>query len=314
MAQKRIQNIIAESRWSLTIMSVCAIAVWSAVALTNIYVLPSLLCMLFSTFLMMELNNTNALIRIYSRMVSCCYMAFTTMATFQFISYRAAIIVLCIVGFYTCIFRCYQDFHSPGWTFYAFLCFGLSSIVWVQTFYFLPILWILMATNLLAPSAKNYVSSFFGILLPNIVAIGVKLYLGDLQSIIDHFGNLIVFEKFFDYGILSIGEIVTALWVILCAIIGTTHFIRQKRSDSIRNRMLYGMFITINSAAIISLFLQPQHYDALLGIMIASTSPLLAHFIALTHTKLTNFVFKLLLLGTIVIMVFNLINSLNFLR
>lgn len=111
MAQKRIQNIIAESRWSLTIMSVCAIAVWSAVALTNIYVLPSLLCMLFSTFLMMELNNTNALIRIYSRMVSCCYMAFTTMATFQFISYRAAIIVLCIVGFYTCIFRCYQDFH-----------------------------------------------------------------------------------------------------------------------------------------------------------------------------------------------------------
>ena len=300
MAQKRIQNIIAESRWSLTIMSVCAIAVWSAVALTNIYVLPSLLCMLFSTFLMMELNNTNALIRIYSRMVSCCYMAFTTMATFQFISYRAAIIVLCIVGFYTCIFRCYQDFHSPGWTFYAF--------------YFLPILWILMATNLLAPSAKNYVSSLFGILLPNIVAIGVKLYLGDLQSIIDHFGNLIVFEKFFDYGILSIGEIVTALWVILCAIIGTTHFIRQKRSDSIRNRMLYGMFITINSAAIISLFLQPQHYDALLGIMIASTSPLLAHFIALTHTKLTNFVFKLLLLGTIVIMVFNLINSLNFLR
>ena len=34
--------------------------------------------------------------------------ALTTMATFQFVSIRAASVALCIVGSYICLFRCYQ--------------------------------------------------------------------------------------------------------------------------------------------------------------------------------------------------------------
>ena len=220
--------------------------------------------MLFSTFLMMELNNSNALIRIYSRMVSCCYMLLTTMATFQFVSMRAASVVLCMVGFYTCIFRCYQDQRSPGWVFYAFLCMGFSSIVWVQTLYFVPIVWVL------------------------------------------HFNELTNFGSLANYWLLSVNQIVTASWVILCAIIGTVHYIRKKSADSIRNRMLYSFFINLNTVSIIFLCLQPQHFDALLGTVIASTSPLIGHFFALTHTKITNFTFKFLALGTFVITLYNL--------
>ncbi|MBF1445641.1 MAG: hypothetical protein HXN53_07700, partial [Prevotella nigrescens] len=78
-----------------------------------------------------------------------------------------------------------------------------------------------------------------------------------------------------------------------------------------RTRMLYSFFIQMNTLSIIFLCLQPQHFDALLGIIIASTAPLIAHFFALTNTKFTNFTFKFLALGTIAITVFNLLSYLR---
>ncbi|MBF1445216.1 MAG: hypothetical protein HXN53_05535, partial [Prevotella nigrescens] len=123
--RKRLQNRISESRWTVAATTIMALSVWVIVCINDSLAIVPLLCMLFSTFLMMELNNTNALIRIFSRMVSCCYMALTTMATFLFVSMRAASVALCIVGSYTCLFRCYQDRRSQGWVFYAFLCLGL---------------------------------------------------------------------------------------------------------------------------------------------------------------------------------------------
>ena len=260
---------------------------------------------------MMELNNTNALIRIFSRMVSCSYMALTTMATFLFVSMRAASVALCIVGSYTCLFRCYQDRRSQGWVFYAFLCLGLSSIVWVQVLYYVPVVWILMHTRLQATSFRNYVSSIFGLILPNLVALGIILYQGEWQTVSRHFGELFAFGSIANYWLLSANQFITGAWILLCALIGTVHYLHKRHSDSIRTRMLYSFFIQMNTLSIIFLCLQPQHFDALLGIIIASTAPLIAHFFALTNTKFTNFTFKFLALGTIAITVFNLLSYLR---
>lgn len=311
MIGKYIQNTIAESRWTLSVVSILSTAVWATVCINDSLAIVPFVCMLFSTFLMMELNNSNVLIRIFSRMVSCCYMSLTTMATFQFLSLLAASVVLCMVGFYTCIFRCYQDKRSPGWVFYAFLCLGFSSIVWVQALYFVPVVWVLFARKLLAASLRNYVSSLFGLLLPNLVALGILIYNGEWHWALRHLGELTNFGSLANYWLLSINQIITAAWVILCAIIGTVHYMRKKSSDSIRNRMLYGFFIHINNLSILFLCLQPQHFDALLGMVIASTSPLIAHFIALTRTKLTNITFKFLVLGTFAITLYNLFSNLR---
>ena len=253
--RKLLQNRISESRWAPAVMSFFSISVWTMVCINDTFAIVPLLCMLFSTFLMMELNNTNALIRIFSRMVSCCYMALTTMATFQFVSIRAASVALCIVGSYICLFRCYQDKYSQGWVFYGFLCLGLSSIVWVQTLYYVPIVWILMRTRLQATSVRNYISSIFGILLPNIVALSVVLYQSEWQVVVRHFGELLTFGSFANYWLLSINQILTGVWIMLCAIIGTVHYLRKRRSDSIRTRMLYSFFVQINILSI--LFFMP---------------------------------------------------------
>ena len=128
MQQKRIQNRIAESRWTQAYVVSAAALVWVIAGIYNPSVIVPGICLLLSTYLMMELNNANALIRIYSRMVSCSFIVFSTMAVFMFPSIQSAIIMLGFVGFYTFAFRCYQNTHAPGWTFYAFFCIGMSSI------------------------------------------------------------------------------------------------------------------------------------------------------------------------------------------
>ncbi|MCR5077067.1 MAG: hypothetical protein K6A82_03405 [Prevotella sp.] len=306
MQQKRIQNRISESRWTLSAVVPAALLVWVAAALHTTAVIAPGICLLLSTYLMMELNNANALIRIYSRMVSCSFLVLTTMAVFQFPSIRAAIVTLSIVGFYTPAFRCYQDPHSPGWMFYAYFCIGMASIVWVQALFFLPILWIVTRTNLLAMSPRNFVASLLGIALPYWFFTAYLAATGNISLLADHFRELAAFSKPLDLSSLTVSQITVLAYVLLCAVIGTVHFLNQKRNDSIRTRLLYQIFITVDIAATLFLFLQPQHYEALLGILIVTTSPLIGHFFALTRTRITNWIFCILSTAALIITLINL--------
>ncbi|MDR9825015.1 hypothetical protein RCJ22_05260, partial [Vibrio sp. FNV 38] len=82
---KRTQNHVAESRFTLPVVVLYAIAVWLASGL----LIPSVpitseglwkgawvqfVCFFVSAYVLVELNNSNALIRIYSRTVSCSFI------------------------------------------------------------------------------------------------------------------------------------------------------------------------------------------------------------------------------------------------
>ena len=69
MSVKRLQNRIAESRFTLPVTGTITLLTWIGAHLTgqiNIISLPYLFIVI-STYLMVELNNSNALMRIYSR-------------------------------------------------------------------------------------------------------------------------------------------------------------------------------------------------------------------------------------------------------
>ena len=267
-----------------------AALVWIVAGLHNPAVIVPGICLLLSTYLMMELNNGNALIRIYSRMVSCAFLVF----------------MLGMVCYYTLAFRCYQDTHAPGWTFYAYFCIGMVSIVWVQILFFLPVFWIVMRTNLLALSIRNFFASVLGVMLPYWFFAGYLAAKGDISFLADHFTQLAVFGEPLFFSSLKMSQIVIALFVLICAAIGIVHFLNQKHNDSIRTRLFYQIFITIDLSAAVFLFLQPRHYEALLSMLIVTTAPLIAHFFALTHTRLTNWIFILLSYAAVIIMLVNL--------
>lgn len=325
MRQKRFQNRIAESRFSFVITALLCLLIWIGAGLTITAggwdwrelltsptsgaaapILVTFPCMVLSTYLMIELNNTNVLIRIYSRMVSCTFLVLTTMVTFHFTSVRAAVVTLCAVGFYTATFHCYQDSHATGWIYHAFLCIGIASLCFVQVFFFLPLLWFLMTTKFLSMSLKTFCASLLGLITPYWFLAGYDLWANDMESFASHFTDMAVFSPLFDYSMLHENQVFTGIFLLLIAFTGIIHYLRNRQNDRIRTQMLYETFIIVDIATILFLLLQPQHYEVLLGIIIVNTSPLIAHFIALTQTRWTNLATKVLMAVAFLLTVYNL--------
>ena len=307
LRKKTFQNKVAASRYSLPITATLATLVWVAVGLlvSNIWVEFAFTAM--STLLMVELNNRNALMSTYSRMVSCSFLALMTMAGLPHLSLKSSIVTMCFIAFYLIIWNCYQDKRSTGWTFYAFACIGLASLIFVQIGYFMPILWIMMMVFTLSFSVKTFFASLVGLIVPYWFAAGYFFYTDNIQGLADHFCEFINYSELFDYSQVTDHQILNLSFVTLLTIIGSIHFIRTSYGDKIRTRMIYETFIMLSAASIIFIILQPQHIQELGGILIVNTAPLIAHFITFTRGKFTNITFILLLIMLVLIMAYNIL-------
>lgn len=299
--KKLLQNKIAESKLALPIITLYALVVWLLCGLITQQWWLQFGCFAISTYLMVELNNVYALIRIYSRMVSCTFLVLACCGCFLFPSLRGAILQLCFIGCIIILFHSYQDKQSVGTTYYGFLMLGLASMAFAHIVFLIPILWILMATNLQSLSWRTFGASLLGLLTPYWVSVCWFIYQENFTPLFRHFEGLAAFEFPFDYSSLSICQISYYILIVILTLTGVVHYIRRHQGDKIRIRLLYGFFAWMDITCLVFLAIQPQHYDALIRIATVCTSPLLAHFIALTHTKVTNIAF-FVITGTILLL------------
>ena len=121
-----------------------------------------------STMLMVELNNSNSLIRIYSRMVSCSFLLLTLMAlpvsdtsvaTFAPVSlsaFQPSLVALSFIVFYLFFLQAYQDQTAVGMIYGAFFALGVGSMFFVHLFYFVPLFWLLMGIRLNAMGWRTF--------------------------------------------------------------------------------------------------------------------------------------------------------------
>lgn len=286
-----------------------AVGVWLLCGVLTHQYWWQLACFAVTTYLMVELNNIHALIRIFSRMVSSVFLALICCASFLFPAIHEASMLVCLAAFTLLLFLTYQNKEAAGLTYYAFLFFGVASIAYVHVLFFLPLIWLLMLTNVMSLSWRTWGASLLGLLTPYWFGLVWLLYQNDYTLAIDHFSALAVFEEPFNLNAITDGQKATLALTIFMAMIGAIHFIRKSYQDKIRIRMLYFFFMWIDIAALLFLLLQPQHFNAMLLIMILNSAPLIAHFIALTSTKLTNATFLVLSTVTLLLTAYNIWTS-----
>lgn len=303
---KRIQNRIAESRWALPTTAAYGILVCLAAGMFSIGHLLETVLLLVATLMMVELNNSNSLIRIYNRMVSCSFLVMTTMSSFLLSSPEAGMVQVAFIAFLLLIFKAYQDKEAAGWVFYAFFAIGLGSIVFVQLLYFVPILWILLGANILALSGRTFLASIIGLIAPYWFVGAYYILTGHLEVLASHFMTLAQLGE--PLAIATLGEhrLVTLLFILLIAVISSVHFILYSYKDKIRIRMIYEMLITLDTCCFIFILLQPQHADMLLSMSIVTTAPLCGHLLALSHTRLSNVFFFVTIAVAVAITAYNL--------
>ena len=285
---KRLQNIVAESRLSLPVASGYAALVWLAAGLLSHHWWLQAGCYALSTYLMVTLNNSYALLRIYSRMVSCAFIILACMANFLFDSVDGAIVQTTFIGSYLTLFHCYQDKQCVGWIYCSLLLIGIGSLFTPQLLFFVPFIWLLTALQFNALSWRSWAASLLGLLTPYWFVGGWLVMRNDMTPLASHLHRLTDFGTIADISSLPTTHLlVLAVTTILLAT-GVIHYLRNNYQDKIRTRQYYGFLIIMALQSFVLLALQPQYYNWLIRLLIINTAPIIAHFIALTKTKVTN--------------------------
>ena len=306
--KKRVQNIVAESRNALPITTLYAIIIWLMAGLVQHHWWLQFACFAVSVYLMVEFNSQNLLIRIFSRMVSCSYIVLTCTAVFLFPSLLGAVTQVCAIASLFLLFHAYQDKEAVGWVFYTFLCVGLGSLHHVQLLYYVPILWILMTWFIYCLSWRTFFASLLGLLAPYWLCLPWYLYHGGngLGDMFSHLEPLVDFSDTFQFSVLSLPQLLFMALLVLLATLGTIHFLLTSYLDKIRVRQFYYSFIMITTFSVVIIVLQPRLYNIVIYLMITSASPLIAHFIALTHSRLSNITFLVITASVLILTGINL--------
>ena len=260
-----------------------------------------------SATMMVELNNSNALIRIYSRMVSCSFLVMTTMSLFLFQTINVAVVQITFIAFLLFLLRSYQEPNATGLTFYAFCALGIASIVFPQILLFLPPLWIVMAIYIQSFSPRTFMSSIIGVLAPYWFVAAWLIYTGRYAWLGTHLISILQFGTPLYLADVKLHEWLTFAYVLSCALIGGIHFIMYSYQDRIRIRLIYEMFIVLDGITMLFALIQPQHFDCLLGMAIVLTAPIIGHWLALTSSKLSNIASMLLAAAALALTIYNMI-------
>lgn len=263
-------------------------------------------CFVVSTYLMVELNNSNALIRIYSRMMSCSYILLVCMSPFLFHSTSTMLLSICTIATFIALFITYQDKQSMGWTFYGFTSLGIASVIDVRMLYFAPVLWVALVFYLRSMTLRTFLTSIFGLLCPYWFLSLYLIYTDDFTPAIEHFSQLARFGRVADITGLPLNMLLSTGLTFILGVTGIVHYVRNRINDKTRTRMLFNTFILVDIASMVFIILQPQLYMPLLTMMIITTSPLIAHFIALTDTRITNWSFMAIVLAVLSLTLINI--------
>ena len=289
--KKYLQNQIATSPLTLLAAAIVTIIVWLAAGLLNHPWWIQLACMAVSTYLLVEMSNNNALLRVRSRMVTSVFLLFSACLSPYIGNLSGAIITLCFIASILMLFQTYQNQEATGLTFYSSLFIGIASLFWAQSILFVPLFWILSLTQLQSLSLRTWAASLLGFLVPYWFALPWMIYNENFGHFIENFSQIFTFDHSFSYSLLSIGAKATLLLILILFALSFLHFRSHSFEDRIRIRQLYGFFAVITVAAIAFLLVQPQFFDPLMRIIIIFVSPFVAHFFTLTSSKVTNLIF-----------------------
>ncbi len=291
--KRYIQNKIAGGRYTLPITLIYGTIIWLLSGLFQQQWWVQFGCFLAAVWLMMELNNRNVLIRIFSRSIATSFIVIYCAAGFLFQSRADNFAMICFMTALLFVYDCYLDKTTRGKTYYCFLFLGLASVANVNMLLYVPLAWLIMAAFIFSMSWRTFWASLLGLLTPFwFMACWVLYhYSGDMMPFIDHFTQLKNLGHLFDYSSLPLYHLLFFVSVFILWVIGTIHFLRQSYQDKIRIRQIFYSMMVMGVYAILLLVLFPQDESLHGRIFIIATCCLYGHFAALTRTKLTNIVF-----------------------
>lgn len=259
-----------------------------------------------SCYLMVELNNSNVLLRVRSRMIAATFIVLSTMLVTFFGQWKGGVCALSFIAALNVFFRSYQDREAVGHTYFAFCLIALASMFLVHMLLLVPILWLLMHTHLQSFSWSAWRASLLGLLTPYWLVVPWFVWQHDIGTFTRHFVPLAQIIATPVASQLDVMQMANVAFIVVLLLVSAIHFWTNRMDDKIRIRMLYGFLIVMSFFCIALVALLPQHYDPLLRILVVCASPVIAHFLTVSSSRFTNILFLVVVALCVVLTVINL--------
>lgn len=286
---RSFQYRVTTSTLLLPVVIVLGIAGWIAGATDWLTTVGGLICYGATTYLVMELNNSNALIRLRSRMASATLASLWAMCQFLHPFQKAHIVVLLIAVTYHFLFASYYKSRTVGLVFPTFLALAVSGLFHACLLW-LIIPFIMAFAHFQALSVRSFCAAFIGLLLP--VWVGSSwAFLTDCWPevwtwVVEHFR-----WPGLDFSEWTPLRTVSFLFVWFLSLISTIHLLWTCFQDKIRTRDLLYFLSWMVWVYTVLMLVYPQAFSILFLLQILNSSPLIGHFLVLTHTRLSNIFF-----------------------
>lgn len=259
-----------------------------------------------AVYLMAELNNSNVLLRVSSRMLGSM-LAF--LLAFALVCHSlqpgSVVMLLSLLSFFP-LFAIYQLPH-PGFTFISYLFISVASLLFPKMLCVVPVYWFIQG-YLRALSFRCFVASLLAVVLPYWFYGGVALLTGTLPDFLAHIEALTHYE-WGDYTQLPMKDLLTFSFTVLLFLSGSIDFYLNRFLDKTRTRILYNVVIMHGVYVILFISLQPQYFVTLLPLLLIDTAITFGHFFTLTHTRFSHIYNLILLILALAIMALSFMPS-----
>ncbi|MCF0198668.1 MAG: hypothetical protein HUK02_05000 [Bacteroidaceae bacterium] len=304
MRRAKLQNHISTSRLTLPLVVLTTLALWWWP--TGYYTQEGLVALLLcacTTYVILETNNSNLLIRVRSRAVSSVWLVTIGAIGWLHVFSPSLVATLCVAMSFYVFFPAYQHPQPVVEVFHTFLLLAVACLCLPQTLFVVPFYYWHLAVFLRAFTFRSFLAGLMGFLLPALF-VGCYCLLREDPTFLlawwDQWNTLVPIAPQ-NYQQWALPELLTlcfcAVVVVWCLLMYFTH----RYDDKIRTRMLYYIYIFQTVVLLAVMVLQPQYALELLPMMLVCATPVVAHYFTLTTTWVCTVIFLLAFLGLLVV-------------
>lgn len=301
MVKNRLQNKVAGSELTFPVCIITAVAMWwwpqQAVSAREFVGL--LLCLL-TAFVLMETNTRQHIIRIRTRMMSCVWLILSASLSFMHPLGEPLVAATSLSISYMLLFRCYGKRRPQLTVFHAFVMLGLGSFCAPAMLLMVVPYFLYIAIFLRSLTHKAFWAGILGVAVPY-WCYGVWCFtLGDIEDFTTRMACMASHDLPSLEAITSLPLVskVSAGVVALLGIVSILHYLNTNYDDKIRVRMILYIYVSQTPLLLALLALQPALYQTTMALLVASASPLIAHYVSLSKGIINTIVFVVFLLLT----------------
>lgn len=305
------QTTIAHSRAALPVAAAYGLGVLALYFSPDFGGWPQVALWLASVWVLAEANTRFQLLRDFSRMVSCSFIALSCMLPALFQSLPMCALGTALAVLLAMLLATYQQPRALGLIYFLFLLIALCAIVCWPLIALAPVCWLIMGFALQSMSWRGFFASLFGLLTPLWLAAPYAVWCANCNyippvaaDVLDN--NMQRLAHYADYTAITLPQAAAYVWIVLLGLIGAAHFLANAYDDKIRTRMAYYTIITVFALVAVATAMLPAYYDPFMRLLIVAASPLIGHFVANTRSRASNITTIAAIVATLALTAINL--------